>query len=246
MIKVYIADPNTEDRMKLHQYFSIQGFSTESFGNLGELAMSFQQFLPDILIMELNFPDGDGFQFLRKLNALYSFPIIVTSECDSESDRIMSFELGCDDFLSKPYSRKELLLRVIAILRHKEGRNKLSSQWVLHSSVLSVDWNMHSVSLNNREIDFTVSEWKIFQYFLKNPGRLISRNELLHSCFSENMESYDRIIDTHIKNIRAKLGIEGADWIETIRGYGYRFTGTSARHNGFLERHQEENTNDDR
>ena len=188
MAYIYIADPDFEARLKLQQYFSVQGFSVDGFSFLSDLSKAMHLLLPDMLIMELDFSDGDGFQFLRRAHCRYPVPIMVVSQRISESDRIMSFELGCDDFVAKPYSMKEITLRVIAILRRRKRKIAPESIWYLRSSALSINWEAHIASID---------------------GRLVSRLSLLQSCFPESLESYDRIIDTHIKNIRAKLGLEG-------------------------------------
>ena len=134
---------------------------------------------------------------------------MVVSQRISESDRIMSFELGCDDFVAKPYSMKEITLRVIAILRRRKRKIAPESIWYLRSSALSINWDAHIASIDGRGVRFTASEWKILSFLVSNAGSLVSRLSLLQSCFPESLESYDRIIDTHIKNIRAKLGLEG-------------------------------------
>ena len=227
MAYIYIADPDSESRLKLQQYFSVQGFSVEGFSLLSDLGKAMQKLLPDLLIMELDFSDGDGFQFLRKTHIRYPLPIMIASRRVSESDRIMSFELGCDDFVGKPYSMKEVTLRAVSILRRRKKRVSPESVWYLRNQTFSINWDAHSASIDGREIRFTASEWKILSFLIGNAGSLISRLQLLQSCFPESLESYDRIIDTHIKNIRAKLGAGGVEWIETVRGYGYRFRGSS-------------------
>ena len=229
MAYIYIADPDSETRLKLQQYFSVQGFSVEGFSLLADLGKAMQKLLPDFLIMELDFSDGDGFQFLRRTHVRYSLPIMVASQRESESDRIMSFELGCDDFVGKPYSMKEVTLRVIAILRRRRKNVSPESVWYLRNQVFSINWDAHTASINGKEIRFTASEWKILSHLIGNAGSLVSRLQLLQSCFPESLESYDRIIDTHIKNIRAKLGACNVEWIETVRGYGYRFRGSPIR-----------------
>ena len=209
MAYIYIADPDFEARLKLQQYFAVQGFSVDGFSFLSDLSKAMHLLLPDMLIMELDFSDGDGFQFLRRAHCRYPVPIMVVSQRISESDRIMSFELGCDDFVAKPYSMKEITLRVIAILRRRKRKIAPESIWYLCSSALSINWEAHIASIDGRGVRFTASEWKILSFLVSNAGSLVSRLSLLQSCFPESLESYDRIIDTHIKNIRAKLGLEG-------------------------------------
>lgn len=229
MITIYIADSDSDSMMKLQQYFSVLGYSAEGFSYISDVNRAIQSFVPDILITELDFTDGDGFQFIRRLRIRYSFPIIIASERNSESDRIMSFELGCDDYVSKPYSIKELTLRSAALLRRRKKHIVSESVWYLRSSTLRINSGSHLAILDGREIRFTVSEWKVISFLAANSNNLVSRVRLLQSCFPESLESSDRIIDTHIKNIRAKFGAGGADWIETVRGYGYRFRGSTVK-----------------
>lgn len=226
MSSVYIADPDEENTKRVQQYFAIHGYSTEGFSALTDISKAVKKIPPDILITELDFPDGDGFQFLRSVRSHYAFPVVIASFRNSESDRIMSFELGCDDYVAKPYSIKELTLRVSALLRSGRKHSSPVQCWALNSSKLVIDRGSHVARLDGREIHFTASEWKVLTFLAFRAGSLVSRMQLLQLCFPESLESYDRVIDTHVKNIRAKLGATGSEWIETVRGYGYRFRGT--------------------
>ena len=154
-------------------------------------------------------------------------PIIVMGIDGSESERILSFELGCDDYVEKPLSFKELSLRINAHLRRMINttvRNGLSS-WILGKETLSLDLSSHEVFLDSKTIKVTGAEWRILKVLSMNYGNVISKTQLIDECFEYTRESYDRIIDTHIKNIRAKIGTSGQNWIETVSGYGYRFNG---------------------
>ena len=200
----------------------IYGLSVFSF--LSDLSKAMHLLLPDMLIMELDFSDGDGFQFLRRAHCRYPVPIMVVSQRISESDRIMSFELGCDDFVNKPYSMKELTLRAAAICR-RQTSGKAVVTFTLHSSKLTLRRDTHMAYLDGKDISFSAAEWKILDFFIDNPDYLVSRQQLLNACFPKNTEIFERIIDTHIKNIRKKLSPLGFEWIETVRGSGYRFRG---------------------
>ena len=201
------------------------------FLSLSELMRNVQKTPPDVIVMELDFHDGDGLASFRRMHTSSSSSIIVASGRSSESDRIMSFEFGCDDYVIKPYSMKELTLRIIAILkrRNTKGYSFRKAVFRVRQAELAIDWDSHLIDFDGRRIALTASEWKILTYLAENAGYLISRQQLLSQCFPESMESSDRIIDTHIKNIRSKLGPAGTDWIETIRGYGYRFLGTAVK-----------------
>ena len=113
-----------------------------------------------------------------------------------------------------------------ALLRSGRKHSSPVQCWSLNSSKLVIDRGSHVARLDGREIHFTASEWKVLTFLAFRAGSLVSRMQLLQLCFPESLESYDRVIDTHVKNIRAKLGATGSEWIETVRGYGYRFRGT--------------------
>ncbi len=236
MAYVYVADGDAPIRLRLQQYLGIYGYSAVGFDYLSDLGRALQKTAPDLLVMELEFEDGDGLSFLKQVAQKYRFPVIIASARSSESDRIMSFEFGCDDFVAKPYSMLEVTLRASAVLRRRRMKAAENSRWYIRSTCLSINWDAHIATLSHidggstgggvQEIRFTASEWKILVFLVSNAGRLVSRLQLLQSCFPESLESYDRIIDTHIKNIRSKFGPGGSEWIETVRGYGYRFRGS--------------------
>ena len=231
MAVVYVADEDRDLCFRCSRYLSLNGLPSEMFLSLSELMRSVQKTPPDVIVMELDFHDGDGLASLRRMHTSSSSSIIVASGRSSESDRIMSFEFGCDDYVIKPYSMKELTLRIIAILkrRNTKGYSFRKAVFRVRQAELAIDWDSHLIDFDGRRIALTASEWKILTYLAENAGYLISRQQLLSQCFPESMESSDRIIDTHIKNIRSKLGPAGTDWIETIRGYGYRFLGTAVK-----------------
>lgn len=146
----------------------------------------------------------------------------------SESDRITGFELGADDYVVKPFSPRELSLRVEAVLRRSgSGGAKpgATMSWVLGKQVLELDEAAHRASLAGKEINLTVAEWKILSHLATHSGAVVGRERLLGESLDYLVaEGSERTVDTHIKNLRAKLGSAG--WIETVRGFGYRFSGT--------------------
>lgn len=155
-------------------------------------------------------------------------PIIFLTAKASESDRITGFELGADDYVVKPFSPRELSLRVEAVLRRSgSGGAKpgATMSWVLGKQVLELDEAAHRASVAGNEINLTVAEWKILSYLATHLGVVVGRERLLGESLDYLVaEGSERTVDTHIKNLRAKLGSAG--WIETVRGFGYRFSGT--------------------
>lgn len=229
MNTAYILDENEELNSSIKQYMELSGFEVQSFCDIKGAQSAIARTSPDILILDLLFPDGDGFSFIKKLRSTnQEFPVVITTAKASESDKIMGFELGADDYLVKPYSPKELVLRCKSILKRVqsiESKGK-PQRWVSSDgSVLQMDRDSHLFLLNSQPLGLTAAEWRILTYLSQNEGILISRDQVLEHCFDYSSESYDRIVDTHIKNIRTKTG---KCWIETVRGYGYRFTGSSS------------------
>lgn len=228
MKHLYVVEDHDAIRDSVAQYLELSGYKVSSYAQIHDAAAGISQKLPDLLIQDVMMPDGDGFSFVKTLRMHYSFPVIFMTARGEESDRIMGFELGGDDYIVKPFSPKELVLRVEAIFRRMDARElpkKHGTEWRLEDSTLLFDELSHGFSLDGQEINLTAAEWRIISHLIENAGNLVSRSQILESCFDYSFESYDRIVDTHIKNIRAKIGINGTNWIETVRGYGYRFSG---------------------
>ena len=194
---------------------------------LAEARTAFAEKVPDLLIQDVMLPDGDGFGFVKEVRAEHSrLPIIFLTARVDESDRILGFELGCDDYISKPFSPKELVLRVQALLRRVDEMSPERSvvmKYQSGDSILVMDEDEHKLLIDDEPVTLTAAEWRIVAYLASNSPNLISRSQILSECFDYSFESYERVVDTHIKNIRAKLNKES--WIETVRGYGYRFAG---------------------
>ena len=232
---VYVADGSAEDREAMKQYLELSGFEVLAFEELHALQVALNKQAPDLLILEVHHNDGDGFTFLKKMKQSHTFPLIFVTSRSAESDRIFGFDLGADDYVCKPFSAKELTLRVKALFRRIElssSDSQHATYWTLGSSKLQLDEVSHIFSLDGEGISLTTMEWRIMSYLVANAGILITRSQILENCFDYSFESYDRSVDTHIKNIRKKIGAMGSDWIETVRGYGYRFSGRSVPHHG--------------
>ena len=180
---------------------------------------------PDLLILDVMLPDGDGFLFAKRLRKKYSTPILFLTARSSESDRIMGFDVGADDYMVKPFSPKEMVLRVKAVLRRttppREDEEK-SKEWILGKDSLEIDQRAFIVKINKKTLSLTTAEWKILVFMAENSKTVVSRQRLLGEL-DYLAEGSERTIDTHIKNLRNKL--KNPAWIETVRGFGYRFSG---------------------
>ncbi len=228
MKHIYVVEDHDAIRESVTQYLELSGFKAAGFSHIHDAQTAIARTLPDLLIQDVMMPDGDGFTFVKQLRTQYTFPVVFMTARGTESDRIMGFELGGDDYIVKPFSPKELVLRVEAIFRrldHADPLRKHGTRWTLSDSELLFDELSHQFTLDKRDINLTAAEWRIISFLIENAGNLVTRAQILESCFDYSFESYDRIVDTHVKNIRGKLGVLGNSWIETVRGYGYRFAG---------------------
>ena len=228
---VYIMDDDVEFALSECRYLEPSGIDAKTFAELSFLKESMSTRECDLLILNPSLSVSDGYLYLRRLREKSSLPVIITSSRSSESDRILGFELGCDDYLIKPFSLKELVLRIKALLRRteKSSDERKESQYSMDGSYLTLDYVAHRLERDGVRKEFTAAEWKIIHLLVSNAGSVISRGQIMDTCFGYSSESYDRVVDTHIKNIRQKLGSDGRLWIETIRGCGYRFAGLEER-----------------
>ena len=217
---IYVVEDHQVIREGVRRYLELAGYKVIGFGNLASVREAFRITKADLLIQDVMLPDGDGFEFVKELRASMDIPVIFMTAKIAEEDRIHGFELGADDYISKPFSPKELVLRVQAILRRVDGHKYY---YKAESGVMCFDEVEHKVTVNNEPVALTAAEWRILGLLIGNTSRILPRSEILKKCFDYTSESYERIADTHIKNLRAKLG--PYPWIETVRGYGYRFIG---------------------
>jgi Response regulators consisting of a CheY-like receiver domain and a winged-helix DNA-binding domain len=225
---IYVVEDHDVIRNGVVQYLALSGFEAKGYGDLKSAREAIEEQLPALVIQDVMLPDGDGFVFVKELKAKHpTLPVIFMTAREEESDRILGFELGCDDYITKPFSPKELVLRVTALFRRcygtASGTGKVNKRYEESGHILTIDEERHKIFLDESEVAMTMAEWRILTFLAENESNLVTRGKILSSCFDYSFESYERVVDTHIKNIRAKL-TAGA-WIETVRGYGYRFKG---------------------
>ena len=227
MAKIFIVEDNDNLREAVSGYLKLDGHEVVEFPRLRELHNAVDSQTPDLLILDVMLPDGDGFLVAKNLREKHQMPIIFMTAKSTESDRITGFEIGGDDYIVKPFSPKELTLRVTAILkRSSRPATETHGTWKHEEHELRVSVKNHQVSHDGRTVPLTAAEWKLLLYLIERPGAVVQRTRLLTDVLEYLDDGSERTIDTHVKNLRAKLGHPG--WIETIRGFGYRFTGMPA------------------
>lgn len=182
---------------------------------------------PDLVVLDLMLPGFSGYEVLaemRRRPELSEVPIIVLTARREESDRIKGLELGADDYLTKPFSPRELVLRVAAVLRRAQSPAVAGSARTLRGGNITVDLNALTVIVAGELIDLTPTEYRLLVALLERRGRVQNRQQLLEAAWDVHARIETRTVDMHVQRLRSKLGV-GGDWIETVRGFGYRFRG---------------------
>lgn len=225
---IVLLEDNANIREALSRYLELEGWQVVAFGTIAPLESWLERqgasVQLDLAILDVMLPDGDGFLLARRLRSKYSFPFLFLTAKTEESDRITGLELGAEDYVVKPFSNREVILRVKAILRRQpQVPGKQGCTWRLGSEHLEIKQDAHLLRLDGRVLDLTAAEWHILAYLIQHAPQVCSRAAILAACLDSFAENSERTVDTHIKNIRHKLG-QGT-WIETVRAFGYRFVG---------------------
>ena len=225
-MKVFIVEDNPNVREALAGYLKLEGYEVAEFGDLAGAERELKLQTPDLLVLDVMLPDGDGFLFAKQIKNRMDVPILFLTARDQESDRITGLELGADDYVVKPFSPREVVLRIKAVLKRTAGEPAGTGdglQFYLEPDNLELYKETHRVLLNSKSVSLTAAEWNILTHLAEMQPQVFSRLQLLETCLGSLAEGSERTIDTHIKNLRRKLGNEA--WIETVRGFGYRFNG---------------------
>ncbi len=182
---------------------------------------------PDLVILDLMLPGFSGYEVLaemRRQSDLMEVPIIVLTARREEADRVKGFELGADDYLTKPFSPRELVLRVGAVLRRAQAPPVAGARRMLQGGGVSIDLDALAVTVAGKPIELTPTEYRLLVSLLERRGRVQDRQQLLKAAWDVHARIETRTVDMHVQRLRSKLGGAG-DWIETVRGFGYRFRG---------------------
>jgi len=207
----------------LRVYLERSGYNVACLQQGNEVLDEVERRNPDLVLLDLNLPGVDGLEVCRALRKLSDIPIIMLTARDEEADRIVGLELGADDYVTKPFSPRELVARVKAVLRRRDVSSNESRPLTVGS--LSVDSPRHEVFYRGTLLQLTSREFAIVEHLARNPGRVYSRTQLLDQVFGIDFEGYDRTIDAHVKNIRQKMqdiAPDVASPLVTVRGVGYK------------------------
>ena len=216
-----IVDDESRIRTLIGKYAAFEGYQVEEAENGMQAVEMCRKKHYDLIIMDVMMPELDGFSAVREIRKTENVPVIMLSARGEEYDRIHGFELGIDDYVVKPFSPKELMMRVAAVLK-RGGSAEKNADEVVELGDLKVDFTARRVSVKGEEVDLSPKEYDLLFYMVRNRGIALTREKLISEVWGYDFFGDDRTLDTHIKLLRKQLG-PCADRITTLRGVGYRF-----------------------
>ena len=219
-LKVLVVDDESRMRKLVRDFLVKKDFEVLEAGD-GEEAIDvfFEQNDIALVILDVMMPKMDGWQVCREIRKYSKVPIIMLTAKSDERDELQGFDLGVDEYITKPFSPKILVARVEAILRRT---NAISSEEILRAGAIEINRAAHQVLIDGKNVDLSYKEFELLTYFVENQGIALSREKILNSVWNYDYFGDARTIDTHVKKLRSKMGVRG-EYIKTIWGMGYKF-----------------------
>ena len=224
-MNILVIEDEPDIRKTLEYNISREGHTVLTAGSLHDAEKILQSQSLSLVLLDLMLPDGSGLDFCRKLKTnskTESIPVIILTAKDDEVDKVVGFELGADDYVTKPFSVRELILRIKAVLKRGEVKKDIV-EVERQFGDLKIDIESHEVYVDEMQIELTALEFKLLNQLVETRGRVQSRDQLLTEVWGYSAEVTTRTVDTHIKRLRNKLGSMGK-YVQTIRGVGYKFS----------------------
>lgn len=222
---VLIVDDDVKLAQLLKTYFDKEGFVTHTVHDGLDALQAVREKKPDIMILDLMLPGLAGWDVCRRIRRDSELPILMLTARDEESDRLIGLEIGADDYVTKPFSPKEVVARAKAILRRT--RNAVVQPEVIKAGALIIDLEGHRVLKSGETVELTPTEFKLLEVLAGNAGKVFSRLQIVEQTQGYSFEGYERTVDAHIKNLRRKLEDDPKEpkYVLTVYGVGYKFAG---------------------
>jgi DNA-binding response OmpR family regulator len=220
-VAVVDDEPDIVDLITIH--LKKAGFRPGGFFEAKSFLDSLEKRIPDLVLLDLMLPDIDGLEvckLLRRKEEWASIPVIMVTARGEEGDKVLGLELGADDYITKPFSAKELVARVKTVLRRRSA--PVQSKKIAVGDLLILDLEKYEVLVQGKKVDLTSTEFKILKFLASKKGWVFTRNQILDNLWGDEKIVLDRTVDVHIRNLREKLGERAARMIKNIRGVGYQ------------------------
>lgn len=203
----------------LNDYLSQSGYEVDHQDRGDKIVELVKKNPPSLILLDVMLPGGDGLEICREIRKFSDVPIIIVSARIDELDRLLGLELGADDYICKPFSPREVVARVKAVFRRSRSAPEAESK------LINIDDEKNRITVNGVVMDLTPTEFRLLKLFASKPGRVFSRNQLLELCYQQEQLVFDRVIDSHVKNVRKKLSkvLPGQELIHAVYGVGYRY-----------------------
>ncbi len=214
---ILVVDDEELIRSVIKEYLTLEEFSCDEASDGKEAITKVENNTYDLVIMDIMMPHMDGYQAIKKIKEIKDIPCIMLSARGEEYDKLIGFDIGIDDYVTKPFSPKELVARVKAVIKRSNGE-----QEIYKYSGLVIDNKAHDVFVDEKKLELTPKEYELLKYLIANKNIALSREQLLTNIWGYDFYGDDRTIDTHIKTLRNNLG-KYRDFIVTVRGVGYKF-----------------------
>lgn len=222
MYKLCIVDDEEKIRALIKKYALFEGYEVKEAENGMQAIEMCQREDFDLVVMDIMMPELDGFSACKKIREFSEVPVIMLSARGEEYDKIHGFEIGVDDYIVKPFSPKELMMRVQAVLKRSKASQEIAQKDIMQSEGLKIDFTGRLVYIYEEKIDMSPKEYELLFYMAKNKGVALRREQLLNQVWGYDFYGDDRTLDTHIKLLRRSLR-HYSKFIVTLRGVGYRF-----------------------
>jgi DNA-binding response OmpR family regulator len=228
MRRVLVVDDEPHIRAVLRGYLEADGFAVVEAGDGEAAVLAVRESAPDVVLLDIMLPGIDGLEVLRQLRAFTDVYVILVTARTEEVDKLVGLGVGADDYVTKPFSPREVAARVKAVLRR--DRNGGAPRRTLHFAGLTIDQDGHEVLLDDAAVPLSTLEFDLLAALAEAPGRVFSRRQLLERVWGYDFYGDERVVDVHIRNLRARLGDDASDpaLIATVRGVGYKFVGRPA------------------
>ncbi|CAG0983318.1 Alkaline phosphatase synthesis transcriptional regulatory protein PhoP [Anaerolineales bacterium] len=222
--KILVIEDEAHITRTLRLYLEQAGYQVAIIADGAQAMPAFRHEKPDLVILDLHLPHVDGWEICRQIRREGDTPIIMLTARSEESDKLIGLELGADDYVTKPFSPREVTARVRVVLRRSRGQ--VQPPPILRADTLILDLEAHTATQADQPLDLTPTEFEILAAFMRHPGQAFTRLQLVEAAQGGAYEGYERVIDQHIKNLRAKLGDDARAprFVQTVFGVGYRFS----------------------
>jgi len=217
--RILIVEDEPRLAAVLADYLAAAGYGCRQVHDGADAMPAFHDYAPDLMLLDLMLPNRDGLEICRELRGVSLVPVIMVTARAEEIDRLLGLELGADDYICKPFSPREVVARVHAVLRRFRHAPQASA-----APGLAIDEAACRASVHGRDLELTLVEFRLLRTLAGTPGRVYSRDQLMDRLYADHRVVTDRTVDSHVKNLRRKLAdVGGEDWVRSVYGVGYRF-----------------------